>query len=114
MEAVQRVVPGTTPASSENPSTPVAGSGLSIPPDQSGVSPLWSVTSCAQFLGKSPRWLWAALAKPPEEAGSIPHVRIGSTPRFFPDDIRDWARAGCPPAATFNAWREQNSRRRRR
>ena len=65
---------------------------------------LWNAAQCAQYLGKSPRWLWSALTRRAEEPGSVPHVRIGKTPRFFPDDIAAWVRAGCPPAATFAEW----------
>lgn len=75
---------------------------------------LWDVPACAEFLGKSPRWIWSALTRRPEEAGSIPHVRVGSSPRFFPDEIAAWLRAGCPPADTFADWRvaEEKSRKR--
>ncbi len=67
-------------------------------------APLWNVKQCAAYLGKSPRWLWSAITRRGEEPGSIPHVRIGNAPRFFPDDIAAWVRAGCPPAATFAEW----------
>ncbi len=53
---------------------------------------LWSTKECATYLRRSPRWLWSALTRRPEESGSIPHVRIGSSPRFFPDDIAAWVR----------------------
>ena len=69
------------------------------------VQSLWNMKECAQFLRRSPRWLWSIIARRPEEPGSIPHVRIGASPRFFPDDIAAWVRAGCPPAATFADWK---------
>ena len=75
---------------------------------------LWCVKQCSGFLGKSPRWLWSALTRRPEEPGSVPHVRVGKTPRFFPDDIASWVRAGCPPAATFTEWQTAEEKRRNR
>ncbi len=75
---------------------------------------LWSVKDCAAYLKKSPRWLWSALTRQAIESGSIPHVRIGSSPRFFPDDIAAWVRAGCPPAATFAEWRAAEEKRQKR
>lgn len=45
---------------------------------------LWNVIECATYLGKSPRWLWTALHFEPVHPSSIPHVRIGKTPRFIP------------------------------
>jgi len=75
---------------------------------------LWDVKACAKFLGKSPRWLWSAITRRPEEGGSIPHVRVGASPRFFPEDIAAWVRAGCPPAATFAECRAADDRRQRR
>ena len=65
------------------------------------LSSLWDMRACALYLGKSPRWLWSALQKRPEEPGSIPHARIGHTPRFVPADIEAWVRQGCPPAKAF-------------
>jgi len=72
---------------------------------------LWDVQACAAYLGKSPRWIWSALTRRPEEPGSIPHVRIGRTPRFLQSDIAEWVRHGCPPAATFNGWKASPSKR---
>jgi hypothetical protein len=74
---------------------------------------LWDVAACAQFLGKSPRWLWSALRRSPEEPGSIPHVRIGRSPRFFPDDIAEWVRQGCPPPAMLAQWQDAKGKRRK-
>jgi len=65
---------------------------------------LWDAKRCAEFLQKSPRWLWSALRLAPDQPGSIPHVRVGKTPRFIPADIEAWVRQGCPPAATFREW----------
>jgi hypothetical protein len=77
--------------------------------------PLWQVKQCADFLGRSPRWIWSALTRRADEAGSIPHFHIGRSPRFFPDDIVAWVRAGCPPAATFTEWKaaQEKSQKRR-
>lgn len=75
---------------------------------------LWTVKECAAFLRRSPRWVWSALTYQPTEAGSIPHVRIGASPRFFPDDIAAWVRAGCPPAATFAKWNATEQKRLKR
>ncbi len=65
---------------------------------------LWDVRACAKYLGKSPRWLWSSLTRRPEDPDSIPHVRVGKTPRFIPSDVETWVRQGCPPAATFSQW----------
>ena len=70
----------------------------------SSAASMWTVKECAAYLKKSPRWLWSAMTRRPEEPGSVPHVRVGASPRFFPDDIAAWVRQGCPPAATFAAW----------
>jgi len=68
---------------------------------------LWTITDCAAFLKKSKRWLWNQLARRPEDPGSIPHFRIGSTPRFMPEVIRQWLLDGCPPAADFKEWNKK-------
>ncbi|HEY3325058.1 MAG TPA: helix-turn-helix domain-containing protein [Planctomycetota bacterium] len=78
------------------------------------IAPLWSVAEVATFLGKSPRWVWRALTITPDDAGSVPHVRIGASPRFVPDHIRRWILDGCPPAATFRAWQDADEKRQRR
>ena len=75
---------------------------------------LWTVKECAAYLKRSPRWLWSAIVQPAEQAGSIPHFRIGSAPRFFPDDITAWVRAGCTPAATFAEWNAAEQKRQKR
>ncbi len=70
----------------------------------SGMRALWTVRECAMYLRRSPRWLWSALMRQATEPGSIPHVRVGASPRFFPDDVAAWVRVGCPPAAAFKEW----------
>src|SRR5436189_3642501 len=65
---------------------------------------LWDARACATYLGKSPRWTWTSICKRPDEQGSIPHVRVGASPRFIPADIEKWVRQGCPPVSTFNEW----------
>ena len=85
----------------------IMNSGTAIPD-------LWDATACAKFLGKSPRWIFSALTKRPDEPGSLPHVRVGSSPRFFPNDIAEWVRMGCPPAETFAEWRTSNEKKKSR
>ena len=75
---------------------------------------LWSVKECAAYLRRSPRWVWSALVVPASNAGSIPHVRIGASPRFFPADVMAWVRQGCPPAATFAEWNVAEQKRQKR
>jgi len=72
---------------------------------------LWDAKACAAYLGKSSRWLWSAIKLRPEEPGSVPHVRIGKSPRFLPRDIEAWVRQGCPPAATFAEWNRAQEKR---
>jgi hypothetical protein len=79
-----------------------------------GLEPLWSMKEFATYLRRSTRWLWSAITRRPEEPGSIPHVRIGASPRFFPEDIAAWVRAGCPPAATFAEWNAADEKRQKR
>jgi len=75
---------------------------------------LWTIKESAAYLRKSERWLWYALKTPEHEAGSVPHVKLGRSPRFIPDDLKAWAAAGFPPAATFKEWQEAENRRRKR
>ena len=75
---------------------------------------LWDVKAAAAFLCKSRRWVFNQLNLCDDAAGSIPHVRLGRTPRFIPDDLRSWAAQGFPPAATFKSWKEADERARRR
>lgn len=74
--------------------------------------PLWDNRTCSIYLGKSTRWLYIAVRTRPEEPGSIPHSRVGETPRFIPEDIREWVRVGCPPAATFAEWQRVEKKKR--
>ena len=67
-----------------------------------GIAPLWTVEETAQFLKKSKRWIFYHLQLSPEEPGSIPHVRLGRTPRFCPEELREWTEMGCPPAGTIH------------
>ena len=93
--------------------TPVTPSN-DAPELSGGIAPLWRVPDAARFLGLSPRWVWRALTKRPEEQGSIPHARIGSSPRFVPEHVRQWVLDGCPPAATFQQWLEAKEKQRKR
>ena len=81
---------------------------------QDGVVPLWTAKQAAAYLAKSERWLCYALRIPPGEPGSIPHARIGRNVRFDGDELREWVRDGCPPAATFKAWRGSGKRKTRK
>src|SRR3990172_8241302 len=84
------------------------------PAPEPGPAPLWDVKACARYLRRSPRWVWNALTRGPEGPGSIPHIRLpGNAPRFVPEDVAGWVRAGCPPAATFKAWSDSASRKKR-
>ena len=74
--------PSTTPARNEPPT----------------VSALWTVHECAAYLKKSTRWLWREIAR-----GSVPHVRVGKSPRFYPEEIDAWLRSGCRNAAALRA-----------
>jgi len=70
---------------------------------------LWCVRDAARFLRRSPRWVWQAVARAPEERGSIPHVRLPGRRggvRFVPEEIHSWLAAGCPPAGDFYKMRE--------
>ncbi len=69
------------------------------------VQSLWSVPEVARYLKRSQRWVWSQLGRQASEAGSIPHRRIGKAPRFFPEEIRRWVDAGCPPVAQLQTWR---------
>jgi hypothetical protein len=83
-------------------------------PDVAEGSKLGTVADVAAFLRKSPRWVFLALRQPEGTPGSIPHVRLGRTPRLIPDDLRAWAASGFPPVATFRAWQETERRRQRK
>ena len=65
---------------------------------QAIVEALWDVARVAKYLRKSVRWVFLALRVPATEEGSIPHTRIGRSPRFDPATMREWVRLGCPPA----------------
>ena len=71
------------------------------------VMPLWTVKEVAAFLRKSVRWVRYALRKPENEPGSIPHTKVGRTPRFDPAALKAWVEYGCPPAATLKTWQRK-------
>ncbi|MCZ7646112.1 MAG: helix-turn-helix domain-containing protein [Planctomycetota bacterium] len=75
-----------------------------MPEAINSVDPLWSVDQVSEYLGKSPRWIYAALARPDDQPGSIPHFRVGRSPRFDAQEIAAWARASCPPLVDWRAW----------
>jgi hypothetical protein len=70
-------------------------------PEKREIETLWTVWEAASFLNKSRRWVFSKLKLRPDQKGSLPHVRVGGGARFEPGVIRDWVRAGCPPAARF-------------
>ena len=82
--------------------------------DCSNEPTLWTVQDCANYLKKTVRWVQSATRRRAEIEGSIPHIRVGVSPRFIPDDIATWAKQGCPPAATYKTWQETEERRRKR
>jgi len=67
---------------------------------------LWTTQDVARFLRKSPRWVQYATQASAAVPGSIPHVRLGRSVRFDPELVQAWVKQGCPPAATFSAWRQ--------
>jgi hypothetical protein len=102
-----------TPQVMPEVSTPVADTTKAVPMAVFLGERLWSVKDLAIYLQKSQRWVFKALRLPDTEAGSIPHVRLCRSPRFVPDDIKAWAFANFPPAATFRTWQEFDRRKRR-
>ena len=82
-------------------------------PDTS--SRLWTVKDVSVFLGRSPRWVWSALVKAPNEAGSIPYIRLPGnrkSPRFISEDIKEWISCGCPPASDFQLFKAAKAKKR--
>ena len=70
---------------------------------------LWTLKEAGEYLQKGKRWMQYACQTPANEKGSIPHVRLGRSPRFDPEIIRQWLLAGCPPAETFMSWQRRKS-----
>jgi hypothetical protein len=62
---------------------------------------LWKIEQAAVFIRKSVRWIQYAMKIPPEEIGSIPYCKMGKTPLFIADKIREWVARGCSPAAAI-------------
>ncbi len=61
---------------------------------------LWGPEEFGLFIGRSRRWVYSRLGRPPEMKGSLPHIRLpGGAPRFIPAVARAWVGQGCPPAA---------------
>jgi hypothetical protein len=58
------------------------------------------------FLRKSRRSLFYALRIRQDQPGSVPHSKLGRTPLFVPDDLRQWASMGFPPLSAFKTWKE--------
>jgi hypothetical protein len=74
---------------------------------ENGSEQLWTVDQLAAFLNMSPRWIRKHLCYRPEETGSIPHIRFGRTPRFDPEQIKDWVAAGCPASSDWASWQRK-------
>lgn len=76
------------------------------------INPLWTAQDVAAYLQLSAKKVRAAARTPATETGSIPNMRLpGGEWRFIPEDVKAWAAAGFPPAATFKAWKELAARR---
>ncbi|HYD40081.1 MAG TPA: helix-turn-helix domain-containing protein [Anaeromyxobacter sp.] len=56
---------------------------IPTPPDDR----LWTVKDVARYLGVSASWVYQHVA-----AGELPYRRIGGLVRFFPEDVRAYAR----------------------
>lgn len=63
---------------------------------------LWTVSDAAAYLRKSESWVWQAVRTPQEQAGSIPHAKLGKSPRFIPEKLQKWAASGFPAVAEFD------------
>jgi len=66
-----------------------------------------TVKEAAAYLKRSERWIREAVARDPQEAGSIPHHRLPGRRggvRFDRDELLLWLKADCPPAAVWNSW----------
>ena len=100
------------------PMNAAAAAGPEVQAMAPGTAPLagclWTITDAALFLRKSRRWLFLRLRLPDEAQGSIPHVKLGRTPRFIPDDLRLWAGMGFPPVANFKEWRALEEKQRKK
>jgi hypothetical protein len=113
MSAKLKPVERTDGARAESEEPTLAGSTESNGKGVPITDALWTVKEVADYLRRSPRWVQKALTYRPENPGSIPHFRLGAVnskkraPRFDPEDIRAWVKAGCPPAATFLSWKKK-------
>jgi hypothetical protein len=73
--------------------------------DFQGVERLLNVRQVAEILGESVRTVQRRLTVPPDEMGSVPHVRLPGVAgnrdrvRFRAGIITRWIKAGFPPAA---------------
>jgi len=82
--------------------------------DEPSETTLWTVAQAAKFLRKSERWMFGQLTLDESQTGSIPHVRLGRSPRFIPAELREWSAAGFPPAAAFKEMKDAEKRKRGR
>ena len=83
-----------------------AGTTSPMAAQSNATTALWTVKDVARFLARSERWVFRQLKRPETEPGSIPHYRlVDGAPRFSPQEIEDWVKAGCPPAATLRSWK---------
>lgn len=62
---------------------------------------LWTVKEAAAYLRKSESWVWQAVRTPEDQSGSIPHAKLGKSPRFIPEEMQAWAASGFVSAADF-------------
>ena len=51
--------------------------------DSSGIEPLWTVVEAAKYLGVSERYL---------RDSAVPKVRMGKLVRYFPAEVKEFAR----------------------
>ncbi|GEM_PF-5005336 len=77
------------------------------PSDTVETDALWRIRDLARYLARSERWISDALRREETTIGSIPVLRLpGGAPRFDPEEIQAWVKAGCPPVATFRHWQK--------
>jgi hypothetical protein len=72
------------------------------PQQQPALPQLWTVSEAAAYLRKSESWVWQAVRTPQEQSGSIPHAKLGKSPRFIPEKLQKWAASGFPAVAEFD------------
>lgn len=76
-------------------------SNAALPAIPASLPQLWTVKEAATYLRKSESWVWQAVRTPEDRPGSIPHAKLGKSPRFIPEEMQAWAASGFLPAADF-------------